>query len=83
MLGVIVTGCSNTPAGTGSSGGNSTAATNEKAVKFAECMRDNGVSEFPDPDASGIFAYGIAVNVELEELGPQLREKADERQLSS
>ena len=22
-------------------------------MKFAECMRDNGVSEFPDPDASG------------------------------
>ena len=22
-------------------------------MKFAECMRDNGVGEFPDPDASG------------------------------
>jgi hypothetical protein len=28
-------------------------------VKFAECMRENGVMEFPDPDASGEFAYGI------------------------
>ena len=36
-----------------SSGGNSTATTREKAVKFAECMRANGVSAFPDPDASG------------------------------
>ena len=43
MLAVIVAGCSNAPAGTGSS--NSTAATHEKAMKFAECMRDNGVSE--------------------------------------
>ena len=43
MLVVIVAGCSNAPAGTGSS--NSTAATHEKAMKFAECMRDNGVSE--------------------------------------
>ena len=25
----------------------------EKAVKFAECMRNNGVSGFPDPSASG------------------------------
>ena len=25
----------------------------DKAVKFAECMRENGVSDFPDPDASG------------------------------
>ena len=22
-------------------------------MKFAACMRDNGVKEFPDPDASG------------------------------
>ena len=29
------------------------AATHEQALKFAECMRDNGVKEFPDPDASG------------------------------
>jgi len=57
MLAVIVAGCRNGSAGTGNStatsGGNSTAATHEKAVKFAECMRANGVSAFPDPDASG------------------------------
>jgi hypothetical protein len=46
MLALISAGCSNAPAGTGSSG-NNTAAGHEKAVKFAECMRDNGVSEFP------------------------------------
>ena len=50
---LISAGCSNAPAGTGSNGGNNTAATHEQAVKFAECMRDNGVSEFPD--ASGEF----------------------------
>ena len=22
-------------------------------MKFSECMRENGVKEFPDPDASG------------------------------
>jgi hypothetical protein len=61
MLAVIVAGGSNAPAGTGSSGGNSIAATHEKAVKFAECMRDNGVSAFPDPDASGELTIdGIA-----------------------
>jgi hypothetical protein len=59
MLAVIVAGCSNAPADTGSS--NSTAATHEKAVKFAECMRANGVSAFPDPDASGELTIdGIA-----------------------
>ncbi len=57
MVALISAGCSNAPAetGTGSNGGNNTAATHEQAVQFAECMRDNGVSEFPDPNASGEF----------------------------
>jgi hypothetical protein len=36
----------------GSSEGGGT-GTHEKAMKFAACMRDNGVRKFPDPDASG------------------------------
>jgi hypothetical protein len=43
----------------GSGGANGTAAAHAKAVKFAECIRSNGVTAFPDPDASGQFAYGI------------------------
>jgi hypothetical protein len=62
MIAVISAGCSNAPAGTGSSGGNNTAATHEKAVKFAECMRDNGVREFPDPDASGELTIDGIIN---------------------
>jgi hypothetical protein len=34
-------------------GGNNTAANLAEAVKFSQCMRANGVSQFPDPDASG------------------------------
>jgi hypothetical protein len=49
-------------ASTGSSGGNSTAATREQAVKFAECMRKNGVREFPDPDASGQLTIDAIAN---------------------
>jgi hypothetical protein len=52
--------------GSGSSGGANTATNVEKAVKFAECMRDNGVSEFPDPDASGQFIYGIKAGSSLD-----------------
>ena len=48
---------------TGSSAPNSTASTRAKAVKFAECMRANGVSDFPDPNASGEFpSYGVSVS---------------------
>ena len=58
MLTVIAAGCGNAPTGTG---GNSTPTAHEQAVKFAECMRANGVREFPDPDASGTLTIdGIA-----------------------
>jgi predicted small secreted protein len=63
MVAVLGAGCSNTLAGAGtdSSTGNNTAATRQQAVKFAECMRSNGVKEFPDPDASGTLTIdGIA-----------------------
>ena len=62
LISVISAGCSNAPAETGSSGGNTTAATREQAVKFAECMRANGVREFPDPDASGQLTIDAIAN---------------------
>jgi hypothetical protein len=34
----------------------------EKAVKFAECMRTNGVPHFPDPDANGNYNFGVDVS---------------------
>ena len=61
-LALIVAGCANAPAGTGSSGGTPTAAPHEQAVKFAACMRNNGVREFPDPDASGAFTIDQIAN---------------------
>ena len=53
MVALIGTGCSNASSENGSSGGNENATNEGKAMKFAKCMRDKGVSEFPDPDASG------------------------------
>jgi hypothetical protein len=49
---LIGAGCSNEPAENGS-GSNQNATNRDKGMKFAECMRDNGVAEFPDPPASG------------------------------
>jgi hypothetical protein len=62
MLALIVAGCSSTSASTGSSGGNSTASTHRRAVRFAECMRSNGVSAFPDPNASGELTIDAVAN---------------------
>ena len=62
---VLIGACgSSGPAGTstGSGGADSTVANAQKAVKFAECMRSNGVSDFPDPGASGSFTIDGIVN---------------------
>ena len=51
------------PTGTGSGGSsNNTLANAQKAVKFAECMRGNGVSQFPDPGASGKLTIDAVAN---------------------
>jgi hypothetical protein len=62
LISLISAGCgSNAPAETGG-GGNNTAANAQKAVKFAECMRNNGVSQFPDPGASGKLTIDAVAN---------------------
>jgi hypothetical protein len=75
----LISGCgSSAPAetGTGSGGaGKNTSANAHKAVKFAECMRSNGVSEFPDPGASGKFTIdGIANGSSLDLSTPAFKQ---------
>src|SRR3954469_15381100 len=33
----------------------------DKGVKFADCIRGHGVSDFPDPDEKNQFEYGVSV----------------------
>jgi hypothetical protein len=70
LIGVISAGCgSNAPSETGtasssgsaSSGADKTLTARDKAVKFAECIRAHGVSDFPDPNAKNQFEYGVSV----------------------
>lgn len=60
LLAVIVAGCGSASAGGGNHGGSS--SVRDKAVKFAECMRTNGVSGFPDPNASGQLTIDAVAN---------------------
>jgi hypothetical protein len=75
---LIVAGCSNGSAGNGTTGsgttstattgtgtGNTKLTAQEKAVKFAECMRANGVPHFPDPGSKGEFNFGVDVTREV------------------
>ena len=74
VIALIGAGCG----GNDSGGGNTTAANQEKAVKFAQCMRENGVSEFPDPDASGqLTADGVLNGSSIDPDGPTWKAAID------
>jgi hypothetical protein len=58
VMAALVSACdSPAPASTGNASTN-----HEQAVKFAACMRANGVSAFPDPNASGTLTLDGVVN---------------------
>jgi hypothetical protein len=66
VVALIGAGCSNTPAETGTGDTN-----RDKAMEFAECMREKGVEEFPDPDASGELTIdGVLNGSSLDSDGP-------------
>jgi hypothetical protein len=57
---LLIAGCSGgSDEGEGDSG---TTSAHSKAVEFAECMRSNGVTQFPDPDGSGELTIDGVVN---------------------
>jgi hypothetical protein len=69
VLVATAAGCGHGSSATGSNGSNSSAAGRNdtatprgQAVKFAECMRANGISAFPDPDASGKLTIDAVAN---------------------
>jgi hypothetical protein len=47
--------------GTTGSGADRKLTARDKAVKFAECIRAHGVSDFPDPNEKNEFEYGVSV----------------------
>jgi hypothetical protein len=67
LVALISAGCgSNAPSETGTAGstgiaGSTKPTARDEAVKFAECIRAHGVSDFPDPDAKNQFQYGVSV----------------------
>lgn len=62
VLVALISGCgASAPAETATGSGNNNAANTQKAVTFAGCMRNNGVTNFPDP-ASGKVTIDAVVN---------------------
>jgi hypothetical protein len=68
LIGLISAGCGSSapsetgPAGSADTGGTKKATDQDKAVKFAECIREHGVPDFPDANAKGEFVFGINVS---------------------
>jgi hypothetical protein len=58
VLAVTFAGCGNGSVGIAKT----TTSIHEPAVKFAECMRDHGVGDFPDPGPSGSYTIDWVVN---------------------
>lgn len=61
-IAILASACGSSPPVASNSTTNSS-ADGEQAMTFSRCMRNNGVSNFPDPSASGQFTIdGIADN---------------------
>jgi hypothetical protein len=74
LIGLVSVGCgSDGPSKSGATSSTATTARDtdknlskqEKAVKFAQCMRANGVPHFPDPDPNGDSNFGVDVTVDV------------------
>lgn len=62
---LIGTGCggdNGSTTGSSDSGASKSATGQDKAVKFAACVREHGVPNFPDPNAKGEFEFGVDVS---------------------
>jgi hypothetical protein len=66
MAGVLLVSCSSTsPQGSTNDVGtvnNNSDSAREQGLKFAACMRGNGVKDFPDPDTSGELTIDAIAN---------------------
>jgi hypothetical protein len=58
LLLALAAGCS----GTSDSPDGDASDSRDRAMRFAECLRDEGVTDFPDPDSSGTYSYDGLVN---------------------
>jgi hypothetical protein len=76
LLALALGACSSSSADDGvpsANGGTATPSTsstagNGDAQKYAQCIRDNGVPDFPDPDANGNFSGGLIEGLDRADL---------------
>jgi len=62
ILALTAAGCGGDDDASTASTAAATSAVQDRAVAFATCMREHGVDEFPDPDASGELTIDGVLN---------------------
>src|SRR5262245_61454693 len=68
MLAALFAACSTAPPSESSDSAPEDAATGEPDLQaFAECMRENGIADFPDPGPDGVSLAGTGVDPESAE----------------
>lgn len=60
---------SSASAGSSGSGASQSTAESSKAAKFSQCMRANGVPDFPDPNANGQISLEVTPGSDLDPNG--------------
>src|SRR3954453_15966277 len=63
-------------AGCGGGGGNNSndaASASANAVKFSQCMRQHGISDFPDPDSQGRMQIRVTPGSDMDPNNPQFK----------
>jgi hypothetical protein len=64
----ITAGC-----GGGGNSPNAAASDQANAVKFSQCMRQHGISDFPDPDSQGRMQIKVGPGSDLDPNKPQFK----------
>jgi hypothetical protein len=62
IITLVIAACSTGPLTTGTGSTDNENAAHGQALRFAACMRDNGLRDFPDPDSSGEFTIEQIAN---------------------
>ena len=52
---------------------NAAASDSANAVKFSQCMREHGISDFPDPDSQGRMKINVTPGSDLDPNKPQFK----------
>jgi hypothetical protein len=65
----VAAGCG----GGGGGNGNAAADASANAVKFSQCMREHGISDFPDPDSQGHLQIKVTPGSRMDPNSPQFK----------